>query len=145
MTESDRAEYDRERIDAILKMMREDTSPAALSAADKLDTIASSQDERRWGVEDGARLFRDRYTGDRDALYRDFLALDRRILDFAQELAAMQTSLSEDEANIVGGQQSLLERILDSGERGSRGDVGASGLREEEATRVASNAEVNRG
>ncbi|MDO5093680.1 MAG: hypothetical protein Q4D79_09725 [Propionibacteriaceae bacterium] len=110
---SNEFEYDRSQTASSQKTMSDEAAPAAREIADLLETVATSQTERKWGVESGALDYKNRYERNLHTLRLEFLDLEKRIQDFVEALQASANALEANEQDAEAAQLALQQKLAE--------------------------------
>lgn len=80
-------------------------------AAQQLSAVAYGQNERKWGIEDGALTYRESLIGNAQMLHDEVQILTRRAQNFTDALRACVSALEATEADATAAQQKLLDQL----------------------------------
>lgn len=103
--------YDSAQTRASKDLVSQWAAPEATRAARRSGMMASSQNERRWGVEAGALAYKAQYEKNLNALHDDFHSLAEQLRVFVEALEHTVTSLESHEDDVVAAQRALMKRL----------------------------------
>ena len=104
-------EYDRAQTQESQRVVSQEATAETSQAAGGLNTMATSQSETRWGVEEGAVAYKAQYEKNLQAVHDEVTALNQRLGAFVEALKASADSLEADEDDIVSAQLALQKKL----------------------------------
>ena len=107
----DEFEYNREQVMQSKTLIETEFEMATSGTLMSLDFLESGQTERRWGVEEGAVTYKQRFIENLGTLRTEVELLKTRADNFVAALQECVNALEQDEENAVAAQQALQESL----------------------------------